>query len=187
MCMRIWINLCIVAQTKQMGANDLSLLSPPLLNTAAVDVREALPLNDSAVHISWNPLSIPDFEVDNYTVVYSGLTATDHRREERASQVFPGSATSAVIVVGLAPETSYMFRVFATVTVEGQPLEGELSRELYVNGEHSTTVTHTHTYTHIIIQIFLAAFIAGNEGASQVHCGCAGADDCWGRNTNGWL
>ncbi|CAI8032675.1 hypothetical protein GBAR_LOCUS18446, partial [Geodia barretti] len=43
--------------------------------------------------------------------------------------VFPGSSTSA-IVTGLTPDTSYQFQVFATVSVAGQPVEGERSLPL---------------------------------------------------------
>ena len=84
-------------------------------------------LNDTAVTVSWNALIIPDFSVDSYTVVYSPVS--QHRRRQdgkEMSAVFPGTATSGVIA-GLDPATDYQFQVFATVTVDGVPLEGERS------------------------------------------------------------
>ena len=42
------------------------------------------------------------------------------------SAVFPPPATSGVIG-GLDPATDYQFQVFATVTLDGVPLEGERS------------------------------------------------------------
>ena len=42
------------------------------------------------------------------------------------SAVFAPPATSGVIG-GLDPDTDYQFQVFATVTVDGEPLEGERS------------------------------------------------------------
>ena len=81
--------------------------------------------NDTAVHVSWNAVIIPDFSVDFYTVVYS-LVSQRRRRQDggEMSAVFPPPATSGVIG-SLDPDTDYQFQVFATVTVDGVTLEGE--------------------------------------------------------------
>ena len=70
---------------------------------------------------------IPDFSIDSYTVVYSPVSQRRRRQDGgEMSAVFPGTATSGVIG-GLNPATDYQFQVFATVTVDGVPLEGERS------------------------------------------------------------
>ena len=84
-------------------------------------------INGTAVNVSWNAVIIPDFSVDSYTVVYSPVSQRRKRQDEgEMSAVFPGTATSGVIA-GLDPATDYQFQVFATVTVDGVPLEGERS------------------------------------------------------------
>ena len=82
-------------------------------------------LNGTAVFVSWNAVVIPDFSVDSYTVVYSPVSQRRRRQDGGdMSAVFPGTATSGVIG-GLDPATDYQFQVFAIVTVDGVPLEGE--------------------------------------------------------------
>ena len=82
-------------------------------------------LNGTAVNVSWNAVIIPDFSVDFYTVVYSPVSQRRRRQDGgEMSAVFPPPATSGVIG-GLDPDTDYQFQVFATVTVDGVPLEGE--------------------------------------------------------------
>ena len=95
--------------------------------TAAVEGVEVTALNATAVTVSWNALVIPDFPIDNYTVLYSRV-ASQHRRrqDESMSAQFPSTATSGVIA-GLDSTATYQFQVFATVTVDGTPLEGERS------------------------------------------------------------
>ena len=84
-------------------------------------------VNGTADFVSWNAVIIPDFSVDSYTVVYSPVSQRRRRQDgEEMSAVFPGSATSGVIA-GLDPATDYQFQVFATVTVDGIPLDGERS------------------------------------------------------------
>ena len=123
--------------------NVLASIIPSLL-TAAVDIRVALQLNETSVYVSWEDLIIPDFEIDNYTVVYAPVSTTNGSSREEMEAVFPGSASSALIG-GLAPEISYQFQVFATVMVEGLSLEGERSQPLLASGEASVTHAHTHT------------------------------------------
>ena len=129
------------------SVNVLASIIPSLL-TAAVDIRVALQLNETSVYVSWEDLTIPDFEIDNYTVMYAPVLSTSNgsSREEMEAE-FPGSASSALIG-GLAPEISYQFQVFATVMVEGLSLEGERSQPLLASGE--AFVTHAHTHTHTV-------------------------------------
>ena len=61
------------------------------------------------------------------------------------SSVFPGTATSGVIG-GLDPATEYQFQVFATVTVDGVPLEGENS-PVTSKANLNNVATRSH-YTH---------------------------------------
>ena len=87
----------------------------------------AISLSDTSVSLYWNSLVIPDFDIANYTVVYTRIPTSSEAAEVKV--VFPGSSTSA-IVTGLTPDTSYQFQVFATVSVAGQPVEGERSLPL---------------------------------------------------------
>ena len=82
-------------------------------------------LGETVVQISWDPLIIPGHPIDSYTVVYSPVSQRRKRQEEE-KMVFPGTVTSAVIT-GLDSSVNYQFHVFATVTVNGQTLEGEKS------------------------------------------------------------
>ena len=83
--------------------------------------------SDTAVHVSWNAVIIPDFPVDFYTVVYSPVSQRRRRQDGgEMSAVFTPPATSGVIG-GLDPDTDYQFQVFATVTVDCVPLQGERS------------------------------------------------------------
>ena len=96
-----------------------------LMTAAAVEARVVIALDDTSVSVYWNSLIIPDFDIDNYTVVYYQMNSqTPEDREMTA--VFPGSSTSAIIT-DLDPDLSYQFQVFATVGVAGQSLEGERS------------------------------------------------------------
>ena len=79
-------------------------------------------LNDTSVNVSWNALVIPDFSVDSYSVVYSPLSQQDGE----LTAVFPGTVTSSVIS-DLNPSYNYQFQVFATISVDGVPLNGEKS------------------------------------------------------------
>ena len=98
--------------------------------SAAVQGVEVTALNATAVTVSWNALVIPDFSIDHYTVLYSRVESQRRRRQDGAmSAQFPFTATSGVIV-GLNSTTTYLFQVFANVTVDGIPLEGERSSPL---------------------------------------------------------
>ena len=84
-------------------------------------------LNSTAVNVSWDPLVIPDFSIDHYTVLYSQVESQRRRRQDGAmSAQFPSTATSGVIA-GLDSTATYQFQVFANVTVNGTSLEGERS------------------------------------------------------------
>ena len=84
-------------------------------------------MTDTSVNASWNAVIIPDFPIDSYTVVYSPVSQSHRRQDGEMTAVFPGSVTSGVIT-GLEPAVTYQFQVFATVTVDGVPLEGEWSK-----------------------------------------------------------
>ena len=84
-------------------------------------------LNATAVTVSWNALVIPDFSIDHYTVLYSRVESQHRRRQDGAMSVqFPSTATSGVIAC-LDSTATYQFQVFATGTVDGTLLEGEIS------------------------------------------------------------
>ena len=84
-------------------------------------------LNATAVTVSWNALVIPDVSIDHYTVLYSRVESQRRRRQDGAMSVqFPSTAMSGVIA-GLDSTATYQFQVFATVTVDGTPLQGERS------------------------------------------------------------
>ena len=83
-------------------------------------------LNATAVTVSWNSLVIPDFSIDHYTVLYSQVESQRRRRHGEMSAQFPSTSTSGVIASLDLPAT-YQFQVFATGTVNGTPLEGEIS------------------------------------------------------------
>ena len=81
-------------------------------------------LNDTSVTVSWNVLIIPDFSIDYYTVVYSGMS------QQQLSAVFPPPATSGVIT-DLSSPAIYQFQIFATVTVDDRTLDGERNTPIY--------------------------------------------------------
>ena len=83
-------------------------------------------LTDTSVIVSWNALIITGHPIDSYTVVYSPVSQRRRRQDGEMTRVVSGSVTSAVIT-GLDPSSNYQFQVFATVTVDGQSLEGERS------------------------------------------------------------
>ena len=94
--------------------------------TAAVEGVAVTALNATAVTVSWNALVITDFPIDHYTVLYSRVESQRRRRQDGAmSAQFPSNATSGVIA-GLDSTATYQFHVFATVTVEGEQLQGEM-------------------------------------------------------------
>ena len=84
------------------------------------------PLNDTTVKVSWTEVVISGHPIDNYTVIYSPVT---NKRQDEGEMIIivPGSVTST----GLDPSFNYQFQVFATVIIDGQP----------VNGDSSNTVT----------------------------------------------
>ena len=104
--------------------------------TAAVEGVTVTARSDTAVNVSWNAVIIPDFSVDFYTVVYSPVSLSRRRQDGgEMSAVFSPPATSGVIG-GLDSDTDYQFQVFATVTVDGEPLEGEGSTSVrFIIGE----------------------------------------------------
>ena len=81
--------------------------------------------DDTSVTVSWDVFIIPDFPV-TYTVVYSQLS--EQEDEEMSVEV---SDTSTVISA-LNSDNIYQFEVFATVTVDGTPLQGERSSPVYL-------------------------------------------------------
>ena len=96
-------------------------------------------LNATSVHVYWNRLSLPDSDTESYTVVYSPVSETQGQEREMVA-VFPGSASSAIIT-DLEEDLSYQLQVFATVRVDGEPLEGERGQPLLAQSEDSH---HTH-------------------------------------------
>ena len=130
------------------------------MTAAAVEARVVIALDDTSVSVYWNSLIIPDFDIDNYTVVYYQMNSqTPEDREMTA--VFPGSSTSAIIT-DLDPDLSYRFQVFATVGVAGQSLEGErsfpplqpLSEELNTSQSISPFCDHTLCVVAVSIRKF---------------------------------
>ena len=92
-------------------------------------------MNGTSVNVSWNSLIIPNIPIDTYTVAYSPVSQDSHTEEK--TSVFPGSASSAIIT-GLDPALDYQFQVFATVTEDGKPVEGQRSN---ITVTTSTVVT----------------------------------------------
>ena len=110
------------------------------------------PLTDTSVTVSWSPVVIPTFPIETYTVVYSPVSESDRRQDGEMTAEFPGSVTSGVIT-DLDPGLSYQFQVFATVTVDGVPLEGERSTVdiIYTCNCMFTTCKHIHKLDKCII------------------------------------
>ena len=79
------------------------------------------------VNVSWNALIHPYIPIDTYTVVYNPVS---EKNRKNITAVFPGSVTSGVIT-DLETAVIYRFQVFATITVDGVPLEGEWSAPVY--------------------------------------------------------
>ena len=90
-------------------------------------------LNDTSVTVSWNAVIIPDFPIDNYTVVYSPVSESDRKKDGEMTAVFPGSVTSGVIT-DLEPAVIYQFQVFANITANGVTVEGERSDPVTTEG-----------------------------------------------------
>ena len=109
-------------------------------------------LNDTSVSVSWTALIITGFPIDSYTVVYSPVS-----QDREMTHVVSGSVTSTVIT-GLDPSSNYQFQVFATVTVDGEPLEGERSmveiRDFGKDSESERCVSSSSP-TPIIIGVIL--------------------------------
>ena len=105
------------------SVNGELLYSP---HTAAVQGVRVTPLTDTSVTVSWSPVVIPNFPIETYTVVYSPVSESRRRQDGEMTVEFPGSATSGVIT-DLDLALSYQFQVFAIITVDGVPLEGERS------------------------------------------------------------
>ena len=80
------------------------------------------------VNVSWNALIHPYIPIDTYTVVYNPVS---EKNRKNITAVFPGSVTSGVIT-DLETAVIYRFQVFATITVDGVPLEGEWSDPVYI-------------------------------------------------------
>ena len=95
--------------------------------TAAVQGVEVTALNTTAVTVSWNALVIPDFSIDHYTVLYSRVESQRRRRQDGTMSTQVPSTTTSGVIAGLDSTATYQFQVFATVTVDGIPLEGEIS------------------------------------------------------------
>ena len=115
--------------------------------TVAVQGVKVTALNDTAVTVSWNALVIPDFSIDHYTVLYSRVESQHRRRHDGTMSVqFPSYASSGVIA-GLDSTASYQFQVFATITVDGTSLEGEISSPISftIDGEY-----HCLFLSHIV-------------------------------------
>ena len=99
-------------------------------HAVAVNGVKVTSLTDTSVNVSWNAVIIPDFPIDNYTVVYSPVSESDRRQDGEMTAVFPGSVTSGVIT----DPVIYQFQVFANVTVNGVSLEGEWSIPAFKGG-----------------------------------------------------
>ena len=116
-------------------------------------------LNTTSVNVSWDALIILDFSIDYYTVVYRRLPQQQDGRE--ISAVFLPPTTSGVIT-GLRTDM-YQFHVFATVTVDDTPLEGERSAPVNFTrpgNELTTMITHTiNTIMSCITCIHIAGIV----------------------------
>ena len=93
-------------------------------HTATVEEVMVASLNDTSVEVSWMEVVIPGHDISTYTVIYSPLTSK--RQEGEMMIIVPGSVTS-IVITGLDPSFNYQFQVFATVIIEGQPLDGDRS------------------------------------------------------------
>ena len=99
-------------------------------HTATVEEVMVASLNDTSVIVLWNALVIPGHPIDNYTVIYSPVTSK--RQDEGEMMIIvPGSVTS-IVITGLDPSKfnfnfNYQFQVFATVIVDGQTLNGDVT------------------------------------------------------------
>ena len=80
----------------------------------------------TSVTVSWDVLIIPDFPVTTYTVVYSQLS--EQEDEEMSVEV----SDNSTVISALNSDNIYQFEVFATVTVDGTPLQGERSSPVYL-------------------------------------------------------
>ena len=113
--------------------------------TAAVQGVEVAALNATAVTVSWNVLNItdfPDFSIDHYTVLYSRVESQRRRRQDGTMNAQFSSNVTSGVIAGLDSPATYLFQVFANVTVNGTSLEGNRSDPIRItfDGEYQYLV-----------------------------------------------
>ena len=91
-----------------------------------------MPINSTAVKISWNALIISDISIDSYVVVYSQISLNDTNRNGEGHVMFN---TTSGVITDLHVGVMYRFQVFATVKVGERILEGERSIPFDFTGE----------------------------------------------------
>ena len=57
-------------------------------HAVAVEGVKVTSLTDTSVNVSWNAMIIPDFPIDNYTVVYSPVSESDRRQDGEMTSLF---------------------------------------------------------------------------------------------------
>ena len=98
----------------------MCLLSPAQVQGLSVRV-----LDDTAVRVTWERVSLPLEEVTGYTVYYSPTQSL--KRQSGGTAMFANDASSGVID-GLSTGVRYQFEVTVnTMTFDGTVLEGERS------------------------------------------------------------
>ena len=96
-------------------------------HTATVEEVMVASLNDTSVIVSWTEVVIPDHDINTYTVIYSPVSQRRKRHEESEMIIIVLGNVTSIVITGLNPSFNYQFQVFATVTVDGQTLEGDRS------------------------------------------------------------
>ncbi|CAI8032674.1 Receptor-type tyrosine-protein phosphatase F, partial [Geodia barretti] len=81
------VNLTVVAFTAAGPGAPTAITATTLTRPPSVEVRVAIALSDTSVSLYWNSLVIPDFDIANYTVVYTRIPTSSEATEVKV--VFP--------------------------------------------------------------------------------------------------
>ena len=122
----------------------MCLLSPAQVQGISVRV-----LDDTAVRVTWERVSLPLEEVTGYTVYYSPTQSL--KRQSGGTAMFANDASSGVID-GLSTGVRYQFEVTVTaMNVDGTELDGERSE---VNKDSTVTAGELEGKSIIVLSMY---------------------------------
>lgn len=98
------------------------------------DVRVEEVLDASTIQLTWDPVVLPQWEVNHYTIYYTTFSTTMNKTVHQHTVLTLNTKTSQVFyLTHVDPKFEHWFQVTVSIEVEGEEFESQRTTVLIFN------------------------------------------------------